>query len=68
MASPPPGARDDGALPAAFAVACLAVHLTAVIHSGATRFGAPFNAAPGNPPAFTDPAHEYGRNAGTASS
>jgi hypothetical protein len=41
---------------AAVAIACLAVHLGALIHSGATRFDAPFNAAPGQAPAFVNPA------------
>jgi hypothetical protein len=43
---------------AAAAALCLAVHLAAMIHSGATRFDAPFNAAPGHAPAFEDPATE----------
>jgi hypothetical protein len=46
------------ALRAAVAIACLAVHLAATIHSGATRFDAPFNAAPGHPPGFGDPSVE----------
>ena len=45
-------ARDDSSFRAAVAVLCLAVHLAALAHSGSTRFGAPFNAAPGAPPAF----------------
>ena len=43
---------------AAVAVLCLAVHLAALVHSGSTRFGAPFNAAPGAPPAFEDAASD----------
>jgi hypothetical protein len=43
---------------AALALACLAVHLALLVHSAATRFDAPFNAAPGHPPAFVDPASE----------
>jgi hypothetical protein len=45
---------------AAVALVCLSVHLAAVVHSGASRFGAPFNAAPGEPPRFDDPAVEAG--------
>jgi hypothetical protein len=41
---------------AAIAVVCLCVHLAAMAHSGAERFGVPFNAAPGEPPAFQNPA------------
>lgn len=43
---------------AAVAVVFLALHLTALIISGESRFGAPFNAAPGQPPAFVDPSVE----------
>ncbi len=37
------------------AAACLAIHLAVLTHSG-KRFGAPFNAAPGQAPAFLNPA------------
>jgi hypothetical protein len=40
----------------AVAIVCLAVHLGALVHSGASRFGAPFDAAPDAPPAFRNPA------------
>jgi hypothetical protein len=42
----------------ALALAIVAVHLALVTHSGAVRYGVPFNAAPGNPPRFDDPAHD----------
>jgi hypothetical protein len=42
----------------ALAAACIAVHLGALVYSGAARFDAPFNAAPGQPPAFRNPAAE----------
>jgi hypothetical protein len=43
---------------AAAAVLCLAVHLAALTYSGASRFDAPFNAAPGHPPKFVNPSAE----------
>lgn len=43
---------------AALAVALLAIHLGAMMYSGAARFDVPFNAAPGEPPAFRNPAAE----------
>jgi hypothetical protein len=39
----------------ALAVVCLGGHLGAVTMLGQARFGAPFNAAPGRPPAFAHP-------------
>jgi hypothetical protein len=42
--------------PVAVALAILAAHLAAHAYSGASRFGVPFNASPGNPPAFRNPA------------
>ena len=41
----------------AVAVLCVAAHVLIASRSGA-RFGAPFNAAPGQPPAFRNPATE----------
>jgi hypothetical protein len=41
----------------ATALVVLAIQLFVAVRSG-DRFGAPFNAAPGQPPAFHDPAHE----------
>jgi hypothetical protein len=41
---------------AAVAVAFLAAHLAAMIHSGASRFDVPFNASPATPPSFRNPA------------
>jgi hypothetical protein len=41
----------------ATALVVLAIQLFVAVRSG-HRFGAPFNAAPGQPPAFHDPAHE----------
>src|SRR5262252_10068350 len=38
--------------------ACLAAHVGAMAYSGRTRFHVPFNAAPGQAPAFHDPASE----------
>ena len=40
---------------AGLAAACLAGHLIAAGALGAERFGVPFNAAPGQPPAFAQP-------------
>jgi hypothetical protein len=40
---------------AGVAVLCLGVHLAAIAYSAESRFGAPFNAAPNQPPAFVDP-------------
>jgi hypothetical protein len=41
----------------ATALVVLAIQMFVAVRSG-DRFGAPFNAAPGRPPAFHDPAHE----------
>ena len=42
---------------ATFALGCLALHLVLLVWSG-QRFGSPFNAAPGQPPAFINPASD----------
>src|SRR6476659_831886 len=43
---------------AGVALALLATHLALMIHSGATRFDVPFNAAPGQAPRVNNPAAE----------